>query len=146
LADEIDRLLPSTVTGVERVRVAKATEGRRLRLKRDIETYWAKWTKPITLRSAAGRSNLVSAIYEYTAANLLLKGGFLTRQTIDVVTNMFLHLPTRALANAIVQHGGFWRNANSTAFWQDANKILGIAAKTQIEAIAPAVAEFKEAM
>lgn len=164
LAEKIDELKKPTPEAIERVRQQLAQQGitaspeqiaamaphanveRIVDLKRQIETYWSRWTKPINLRTPTGRSNTVQAAYEFTAANLLFKLGFPFRQAIDVTTQALAHMPTRAIANAIVQHGGFKKGAGNAVFYADANEILKLAAKTQVEALRPALREFKEAL
>lgn len=122
-----------------------ATSERRVGLKRRIETYWSRWTRPINLRTRKGWANAVEAGYEFTAANLLFKGGFLTRQSIDILTSAVFHLPNRAIAHALTMHGGFAGMATQE-FWGDAGAILKLSAQTQLEALPSALREFKEAL
>ena len=125
---------------------AAATQERRVALKRQIETYWARWTQPITLKSQMGRANAVAASYEFSAANLLFRLGFMSRQGIDVFTQIIMHIPSRSIGNAIVQHGGFWKNTGNVEFWRDASSLLKQAIGQQIEAVRPALREFREAL
>ena len=121
------------------------TSERQTSLQRDIGTYWAKWTRPFTLRSGQGRANIVEGIYEFASANILAKIGFLTRQSFDVGPTAVMHIPFRSFANALVQHGGF-RGASTAEFWQDANRLLRESVTGQSQALRAALREFREAL
>lgn len=86
------------------------------RLRRELETEYARMVKPINIPGFNPSSwnpawkqkgNLAAAINEFISANLLLKLGFGPRQAIAILSQWAYYIPTRAVANAMVnlQHG-----------------------------------------
>jgi len=74
----------------------------RLKLKKEIETYWARITVPI---GTSHMSNSVAALYEFTSAAFLFRPTFFIRQGVDVLTQGAIHTPTAAMQLA-------WDNIN----------------------------------
>ncbi|MFA6240416.1 MAG: hypothetical protein WC655_05785 [Candidatus Hydrogenedentales bacterium] len=157
LAERLDKLrtppaalLKEAKTDSERARKRRefrdSTSERQVEIQRRIGTHWAKWTKPFALRNKQGRRNIIEAMYEFTAGNLLAKAGFITRQSLDVGTYAIIHIPFRAMANVMVQHGGFVRGATTAEFWKDFDNILRESVEGQVKSLKAGAREFREAL
>lgn len=81
------------------------------RVRKEMEIAWARMTKPINIWRGLPfignpeiRANNARAINEFIAANLLSKPGFFTRQVAAILSQWLSFVPTRSIANAIVNH------------------------------------------
>ncbi len=110
---------------------AAMNEAKRMDIMREIQMRWARMTMPIR----GNKQNLARAAKEYGSANTLLKFGFITKQLIDVATQMFIYTPSRATATAI-QRFTTSRDPNRTLrLWKDVSTTLGDAYKARFDAL-----------
>lgn len=111
------------------------TTGERIRLKKEIETHWARLLKPIDLRTRNGRQNAASAAMELSAANLLFRVSFPFRQLFDIITQGAVHTPTRALATVLEKYqeerGRGLGGKPETNFWKDFTRTMHDAYRTR---------------
>lgn len=117
------------------------------RVRRDMETAWAKMTKPVSLIYGLPfigqpeiRANTARAINEFIAANLLAKFGFGTRQFVAIFSQFVSFVPTRSIANALVDnaHAKNWQEKQP--FYKAVAGHLRDGYKQQFGAIRPALA------
>lgn len=101
--EERAELSPSEIE-IELKRKADITSGARARLKTEMAVMWADLSRPIKWMWQEGykhnRRNLAAAANEMSAANLLFKIGFATRQMIGVGSQALIYTPTRAIGQA----------------------------------------------
>jgi hypothetical protein len=110
---------------------AAMNEGKRMDVMRELQMRWARMTMPIR----GNKQNLARAAKEYGSANTLLKFGFITKQLIDVATQMFVYTPSRAGATAI-QRFISSRDPNRTLrLWKDTATTLEDAYKARFNAL-----------
>jgi hypothetical protein len=110
---------------------AAMNEGKRMDVMRELQMRWARMTMPIR----GNKQNLARAAKEYGSANTLLKFGFITKQLIDVATQMFVYTPSRAGATAI-QRFVSSRDPNRTLrLWKDTATTLEDAYKARFNAL-----------
>lgn len=114
---------------------AAATREERLRLRREMQTMWSRFARPITFRTAEGRRNLGSAGAEYLSASMLLKLGFWAKQPIDVLSQIFWHTPGRAIAAAADQARLDRAAGRPLRFFADAGRALEDATTNAIASI-----------
>jgi hypothetical protein len=115
--------------------------GRRADIMREIQMRWARMTMPIR----GNRQNLARAINEVTSAQLLFKPSFVTKQLIDVATQMFYYTPTRAVATAVERYRTS-RDPNRTSrLWKDTSAALEDAYKARFNALNMALTSALEA-
>lgn len=107
-----------------------ATEGDRVKIKKEMEALWSHLTRPMNLLTREGRSNIGAATMEFSAANLLTRTGFPFRQLQDILTQGVLHTPTRALAPVIQRYLDDRQRGLPTELWSDLNKSLWSAYRT----------------
>jgi hypothetical protein len=105
-------------------------------LRQKISTLFKRLRSPATLMTATGRTNVVSAIGDYVASNLLLKIGFATRVGIDIGGAQWLfQAPTSAIANSLGMHlaavARGERNLHDPTVWREMAVTLGDAYKQQ---------------
>jgi len=113
---------------------AAMNEGKRMDVMRELQMRWARMTMPIR----GNKQNLARAAKEYGSANTLLKFGFITKQLIDVATQMFMYTPSRAAATAI-QRFTTSRDPNRTLrLWKDIYTTLEDAYKARFNALGAA--------
>lgn len=113
---------------------AAMNEGKRMDVMRELQMRWARMTMPIR----GNKQNLARAAKEYGSANTLLKFGFITKQLIDVATQMFMYTPSRATATAI-QRFTTSRDPNRTLrLWKDIYTTLEDAYKARFNALGAA--------
>ncbi len=113
---------------------AAMNEGKRMDVMRELQMRWARMTMPIR----GNKQNLARAAKEYGSANTLLKFGFITKQLIDVATQMFVYTPSRAGATAI-QRFVSSRDPNRTLrLWKDTATTLEDAYKARFNALSMA--------
>jgi hypothetical protein len=123
---------------------AAATKEERYRLMREMQTLWSRFARPITWRSPEGRKNFGAAGAEYLSANMLLKAGFWVKQPIDVTSQVFWHVPTRALASAAEIARKDKEAGRPTRFWQDSGEALAAASKNLITSARESVVQFRQ--
>ena len=110
---------------------AAMNEAKRMDIMRELQMRWAQMTMPIR----GNKQNLARAAKEYGSANTLLKFGFITKQLIDVATQMFIYTPSRATATAI-QRFTTSRDPNRTLrLWKDVSTTLEDAYKARFDAL-----------
>jgi hypothetical protein len=110
---------------------AAMNEGKRMDVMRELQMRWARMTMPIR----GNKQNLARAAKEYGSANTLLKFGFITKQLIDVATQMFVYTPSRAGATAI-QRFVSSRDPNRTLrLWKDTATTLEDAYRARLNAL-----------
>jgi len=110
---------------------AAMNEGKRMDVMRELQMRWARMTMPIR----GNKQNLARAAKEYGSANTLLKFGFITKQLIDVATQMFVYTPSRAGATAI-QRFVSSRDPNRTLrLWKDTATTLEDAYRARFNAL-----------
>jgi hypothetical protein len=110
---------------------AAMNEAKRMDIMRELQMRWARMTMPIR----GNKQNLARAAKEYGSANTLLKFGFITKQLIDVATQMFIYTPSRATATAI-QRFTTSRDPNRTLrLWKDVSTTLEDAYKARFDAL-----------
>jgi hypothetical protein len=113
---------------------AAMNEGKRMDVMRELQMRWARMTMPIR----GNKQNLARAAKEYGSANTLFKFGFITKQLIDVATQMFVYTPSRAGATAI-QRFISSRDPNRTLrLWKDTATTLEDAYKARFNALSMA--------
>jgi hypothetical protein len=113
---------------------AAMNEGKRMDVMRELQMRWARMTMPIR----GNKQNLARAAKEYGSANTLLKFGFITKQLIDVATQMFMYTPSRATATAI-QRFTTSRDPNRTLrLWKDIYTTLEDAYRARFNALGAA--------
>lgn len=117
------------------------------RVRRDMETAWAKMTKPVSLIYGLPfigqpeiRANTARAINEFIAANLLAKFGFGTRQFVAIFSQFVAYVPSRAIGDAMVNnaHATNWKEKQP--FIKEVAGQLRDGYKQQFGAIRPALA------
>jgi hypothetical protein len=110
---------------------AAMNEGKRMDVMRELQMRWARMTMPIR----GNKQNLARAAKEYGSANTIFKFGFITKQLIDVATQMFVYTPSRAGATAI-QRFISSRDPNRTLrLWKDTATTLEDAYKARFNAL-----------
>jgi hypothetical protein len=110
---------------------AAMNEGKRMDVMRELQMRWARMTMPIR----GNKQNLARAAKEYGSANTLFKFGFITKQLIDVATQMFVYTPSRAGATAI-QRFVSSRDPNRTLrLWKDTATTLEDAYRARFNAL-----------
>ena len=113
---------------------AAMNEGKRMDVMRELQMRWARMTMPIR----GNKQNLARALKEYGSAQVLFKFGFITKQLIDTVTQMFIYTPSRATATAI-QRFTTSRDPNRTLrLWKDIYTTLEDAYKARFNALGAA--------
>jgi hypothetical protein len=121
--------------------VAAKNLGKRADIMREIQMRWARMTMPIR----GNRQNLARAINEYTSANLLLKMSFITKQLMDVATQMFYYTPTRAVATAAERYRTSRDPNRANRLWKDTSNALEDAYKARFKALNMALTSALEA-
>jgi hypothetical protein len=110
---------------------AAMNEGKRMDVMRELQMRWARMTLPIR----GNKQNQARAAKEYGSANTIFKFGFITKQLIDVATQMFVYTPSRAGATAI-QRFISSRDPNRTLrLWKDTATTLEDAYKARFNAL-----------
>lgn len=142
-------LTPSEIAdaGGDPVRLARArsdreaaTIERRALLVKQIGAIWARFTRPVSLRHPiATRQNLAAAMNEFEVADMLLKVGFVFRLPTHIMTQLFLHVPTRALGYAFARHETAKAKAQPTMLWRDISSALSDGYSQTIAAVRPAL-------
>ncbi len=113
---------------------AAMNEGKRMDVMRELQMRWARMTMPIR----GNKQNLARAAKEYGSANTLLKFGFITKQLIDVATQMFIYTPSRSTATAIERFTTS-RDPNRTLrLWKDTYTALEDAYTARFKALGAA--------
>ena len=115
--------------------------GRRADIMREIQMRWARMTMPIR----GNRQNLARAINEVTSAQLLFKPSFVTKQLIDVATQMFYYTPTRAVATAVERYRTSRDPNRASRLWKDTSAALEDAYKARFNALNMALTSALEA-
>jgi hypothetical protein len=115
--------------------------GKRADIMREIQMRWARMTMPIR----GNRQNIARAINEYTSANLLFKLSFLTKQLVDVATQMFYYTPTRAVATAAERYRTSRDPNRANRLWKDTGAALEDAYKARFNALNMALTSAQEA-
>ena len=115
--------------------------GRRADIMREIQMRWARMTMPIR----GNRQNLARAINEVTSAQLLFKPSFVTKQLIDVATQMFYYTPTRAVAAAVERYRTSRDPNRASRLWKDTSAALEDAYKARFNALNMALTSALEA-
>ncbi len=115
--------------------------GRRADIMREIQMRWARMTMPIR----GNRQNLARAINEVTSAQLLFKPSFVTKQLIDVATQMFYYTPTRAVATAVERYRTSRDPSRASRLWKDTSAALEDAYKARFNALNMALTSALEA-
>lgn len=130
-----------------------ATLSARVALKREMATRWTRLTKPIRFwgpRDAwANRQNLAASMNELAAANLLTKLSFPTRQVISVFSQALVHLPTRAIASALMERHAAIQRGDPTGvklLWTDILDSLRVSIRAQANAVRPALLKARAAL
>jgi hypothetical protein len=121
--------------------VAAKNLGRRADIMREIQMRWARMTMPIR----GNKQNLARAINEYASANLLLKMSFVTKQLMDVATQMFYYTPTRAVATAVERYRTSRDPNRANRLWKDTSAALEDAYKARFNAFNMALTSAQEA-
>lgn len=107
----------------ERAVREEATLPRRLPLMREMEAAWGSITRPIDLRPwrffGQHRANNAAFLNELISANLLFRTSFAFKQAASVVSQFFMHIPTRAIGQAIERHAQSKRLDQDTALARD---------------------------
>lgn len=115
--------------------------GKRADIMREIQMRWARMTMPIR----GNRQNLARAINEVTSAQLLFKPSFVTKQLIDVATQMFYYTPTRAVATAVERYRTSRDPNRANRLWKDTGAALEDAYKARFSALNMALTSALEA-
>jgi hypothetical protein len=115
--------------------------GRRADIMREIQMRWARMTMPIR----GNKQNLARAINEVTSAQLLFKPSFVTKQLIDVATQMFYYTPTRAVATAVERYRTSRDPNRASRLWKDTSAALEDAYKARFNALNMALTSALEA-
>lgn len=110
---------------------AAMNEAKRLDIMRELQMRWARMTMPIR----GNKQNLARAAKEYGSANTLLKFGFITKQLIDVATQMFIYTPSRATATAIQRFTTSRDPSRTLRLWKDVSNTLEDAYKARFDAL-----------
>lgn len=129
-----------------------ATQIERAALKKEMQTRWARMSRPIVLwpfRSAwQTRQNLAAALNELAAANLLTRLAFVPRQVIGVLSQAVAHGPGRAIGNALLmRHDAIQRGEPQgwKSFWDDTGEAMRVSVRAQANAIRPALMNMRAA-
>jgi hypothetical protein len=121
--------------------VAAKNAGPRQDIMREIQMRWARMTMPIR----SNKQNLARAINEVTSAQLLFKISFITKQLMDVGTQMFYYTPTRAVGAAIERFKTSRDPNRTTRLWKDTSNALEDAYKARFKALNMALTSALEA-
>ena len=121
--------------------VAAKNAGPRQDIMREIQMRWARMTMPIR----GNKQNLARAINEVTSAQLLFKISFITKQLMDVGTQMFYYTPTRAVGAAIERFKTSRDPNRTTRLWKDTSNALEDAYKARFKALNMALTSALEA-
>lgn len=114
---------------------------KRTDIMREIQMRWARMTMPIR----GNRQNLARAINEWISANLLLKPSFVTKQLLDVATQMFYYTPTRAVATAVERYRTSRDPNRANQLWKDTSNALEDAYRARLNAFRMALTSALEA-
>lgn len=112
--------LRETLTKTKLSNVGYGVADQRTIIKKKMELFWSKVSRPIGLKTTEGRSNLANFLLEYTAAGFLTTPGFVVRQGFDIITQGLMHSPTRAFGMALEQRRKDLEAGDATSFWKDA--------------------------
>lgn len=118
IADQED--IRRNLTRDKLANVSSGVTDQRTIIKKKMELFWSKVSRPIGLKTAEGRANLANFMLEYSAAGMLTTPGFIVRQMIDVITQGLMHSPTRAFGMALEQRRKDIEAGDPTTFWRDA--------------------------
>ena len=121
--------------------VAAKNAGPRQDIMREIQMRWARMTMPIR----GNKQNLARAINEVTSANLLFKPSFISKQLMDVATQMFYYTPTRAVGTAVERFKTSRDPNRTTRLWKDTSNALEDAYKARFKALNMALTSALEA-
>lgn len=143
LTDEEKAAIGDDPEKLERARKEKAaaTLNKRAAIKKKMQEEWAKFATPQGhIFSKAGwgldaRKQRARMLNEFASANLLFTPAFAVKQVIDVGTQMALHLPTRAIASAVMNRKTDLSNNNPTRLVQDSMEAIGDGFKNQLSAL-----------
>lgn len=130
-----------------------ATLSDRVALKREMATRWARLSKPIRFWGPRSlwetKQNLAAALNELAAANLLTKLSFPTRQVISVFSQALVHMPTRAIASALMERQAAVQRGDPAGvkqLWADIADSLRVSVKAQANAVKPALLKARAAL
>jgi N12 class adenine-specific DNA methylase len=124
---------------------------RRAQLSKAISAAWAKMVRPISwpgwsrqswFNAWGNRQNIAAAINEFMVANMLDKIGFLYRLPTHILTQLVVHIPTRAIGYAWVRHTG----GDPTPLWRDTSRALADGYGRALAALRPAIASARSAL
>lgn len=132
-----------------RSRKEAATTYERAQLIKRMGDMWSFMTRPMPLTKNPGRMmklwvehrrNYAAALNELNTFNLLAKTGFtLYRLPMHLTTQLFGHLPTRAIARAMEIRKDDLAAGRHTQFLKDVGNALNDSAKSTLAAIRPAL-------
>ena len=121
-------------TGGNAEKLALALDDRRLvtlekrhQLMKEVKLNIARWTKPLNWRRYwATAANNASALNEYAIGNMLLKFGFaVPRLPVHIIGQLLqVHVPTRAIATAIVNARELKGQKIDFSFWKVVHEAL----------------------
>lgn len=127
-------------------RLAATLEKRALLIKQ-MGTIWARFTRPISIRHLwSTRKNIAAAANEFEVANMLLKVGFAFRLPTHILTQLMVHVPTRAVAQAIINHQEELARGNPNSMLKETALVLGSAYTAALKGIIPALHSARAAL
>jgi hypothetical protein len=120
----------------------------RLPLMRQMEAQWSAIQKPVNFGRGLwrNRANNAAFLNELVSANLLLRLSFAPKQAISVLSQFLVHVPTRAIAQAIALHGQTKALGQPTALGKDITNSLAGGLKAALAGYKDGVAQFIAAL
>lgn len=135
---------PEAMAKAKEVRMA-ATFAQRMAIRKQIEVTWAKLTRPINLRQPwATGQNLTAAVNDFLTGNMLLLTGYPLRLGTHVMTQVFSHIPSRAIAEACLRYIGDRDAGRETRLWMDMATTLRNGYTDVIKAFGEAAKGFRQ--
>lgn len=128
--------------GLTSAEKAALNSSRRAELVRQLQTRWARIAKPIQ----GNKQNRAEAINEMTAANLLATIGFVTRQTIDITTQVLVEPMASAFESAVAQREVTDGAGGPLQFAKDLSSAFADAIEVRLKSARMALAESRRAL
>lgn len=112
------------------------TAEQRAAIAKKISALWARMVRPISwMHPISTRKNINDAIAEFQVGNMLLKLGFGVRLPIHILTQLLVHIPTRAVGTAWMRQV----QGSPEPAWKDLSTALADGYGQALAALRPAI-------
>jgi hypothetical protein len=145
LSEEEQELRRATETLTEREAIALNT-AKRNEVIRELKTRWAKMSRPVSLRGwrqSYTWQNIGDMIAEYSSANALATPAFVTKQLVDVGTQIMIHTPAKAITQGLEQYR---RGANTASLVKTISAALADALDARMKAFKGSLVSAREGL